>query len=105
MDLLPERVDFDGRVARLQEVPVVLQLRAVDLRPGLDKALLRLWQATAKAFNRVDGWCCPPVSTNIRMMIPKNRESSAGKRRESDAAASGAAGCYATPRFGSVCNA
>ena len=32
----------------------MLQLRAVDLRPGLDEALLRLRQAAVQALKRVD---------------------------------------------------
>jgi hypothetical protein len=52
---LPEWVDLDGRLPGLQELPIVLQLRAVDLGPGLDEALLRFWQASGEVVNRVDG--------------------------------------------------
>ena len=51
---LPEWVDLDGWLAGLQELPIVLQLRTMDLRPGLDEALLRLQQTAAQTFNRVD---------------------------------------------------
>jgi hypothetical protein len=40
--VLPEWVDLDGRLTGLQERPVVLQLRSVDLCPCLDETLLRL---------------------------------------------------------------
>ena len=64
---------------------------SMNLRPGLDEPLLRLGQAAAEALDRVDGedgrvvlvirvkvraMMCSPASTNIRMTIPKNRESS-----------------------------
>ena len=52
---LPEWIDLDGRLAGLQELPIVLQLRPVNLRPSLDEALLRLRQAAVQAFKRVDG--------------------------------------------------
>jgi hypothetical protein len=50
---LPEWFDLDGRLAGLQQIPVMLQFRPVDLRPCLDEPLLRLWQASARALNRV----------------------------------------------------
>lgn len=52
---MPEWVDLDGRLARLQECPIVLQLRPVDLRPCLDQTLLRLRQAAAQTFDGVHG--------------------------------------------------
>ena len=52
---LPEWIDLDGRLAGLQELPIVLQLRAVNLRPSLHEALLRLRQAAVQALKRVDG--------------------------------------------------
>jgi hypothetical protein len=52
---LPEWFDLDRRPAGLQEIPVVLQLRPVDLRPGLDEPLLRLRQAAPKALECVHG--------------------------------------------------
>lgn len=52
--VLPEWFDLDGRLARLQEFPVVLQFRAVDLHPGLDEPLLRLWQAATQTLDRID---------------------------------------------------
>ena len=89
--VLSEWLDLDWRLPRLQELPVVLQFRAVDLHPGLNEPLLRLGQATAETLDRVDRKhrrvvlvirvemrpvTLPPASTNIRMTIPKNRESS-----------------------------
>jgi hypothetical protein len=52
---LPEWLDLDGRLTGLQEIPIVLQFGAVDLRPSLDQPLLRLWQASAQTLNRVHG--------------------------------------------------
>ena len=51
---LPEWFDLDGRLTGLQELPVVLQFRPVDLRPRLDQPLLRLRQAPAQALDGVD---------------------------------------------------
>jgi hypothetical protein len=51
---LPEWVDLDGRLAGLQELPVVLQFCTVNLHPSLDEPLLRLRQATAETLDRVD---------------------------------------------------
>ena len=39
----------------LQQLPVLLQLRAVDLSPRLYESLLRLWQTTAQALDTVHG--------------------------------------------------
>jgi hypothetical protein len=39
----------------LQEVPVLLQFRPVDLGPRLDQALLRLRQAAPEALDGIDG--------------------------------------------------
>jgi hypothetical protein len=50
---LPEWLDLDGGLAGLQEIPIVLQFGAVDLRPSLDQPLLCLWQASAQTLNRV----------------------------------------------------
>jgi len=50
---LPEWFDLDGRLAGLQELPVVLQFQAVDLGSCLDEPLLRLWQAATEALNGV----------------------------------------------------
>src|SRR5882672_1504442 len=52
---LPEWFDLDGRLAGLQEIPVMLQFGPVDLGPCLDESLLRLWQASAQVLNRVHG--------------------------------------------------
>jgi len=49
----PEWVDLDGRLARLQESPIVLQFLAVNLRPGFDEPLLWPGQAAAKTLERV----------------------------------------------------
>jgi hypothetical protein len=38
---LPEWFDLDGRLSGLQEIPVVLQFRPVNLYPRLDEPLLR----------------------------------------------------------------
>jgi len=88
---LPEWFDLDGGLARLQEIPIVLQFVAVNLRPRLDEPLLCLRQAAAQTLDRVQRedrglllvervemrpMMRPPASTNIRMMIPKNRDSS-----------------------------
>lgn len=45
---LPEWLDLDGRLTGLQELPVVLEFRSVDLNPGLDETLLRFRQAPAE---------------------------------------------------------
>jgi hypothetical protein len=50
---LPERLDLEGRLAGLQEIPICLQLRAVNLGPRLDQALLRLRQAAAETLDVV----------------------------------------------------
>ena len=75
----------------MQEFPVCLQLRPVDLGPGLNQSLLCLGQDAAQALNRVHrkhrrlvlvvrvemgAVMLAAASTNIRMTIPKNRESS-----------------------------
>ena len=46
--MLPKWVDLDRRLTRLQQVPVLLQLLAVNLGPGFDKPLLRLRQFAAQ---------------------------------------------------------
>jgi hypothetical protein len=51
----PEWFDLDGRLAGLQELPVVLQLRAMYLGPSFDEPLLRLGETPAEAFDRVHG--------------------------------------------------
>jgi hypothetical protein len=53
-ECLPEWLDLDRRLPGLQQLPISLQFGAMDLRPCLDEALLRLWQAAAQTFNRVD---------------------------------------------------
>jgi hypothetical protein len=58
---LPKWLDLDGRLAGLQEIPIVLQFGAVDLRPSLDQPLLRLWQASAQTLNRVHSEDCRMV--------------------------------------------
>jgi hypothetical protein len=50
---LPEWLDLDGRLTRLQEIPIALQFVAVNLRPRLHEPLLGLWQATAQTFDRI----------------------------------------------------
>jgi hypothetical protein len=45
----------------MQEIPIVLQFGAVDLRPSLDQPLLRLWQASAQTLNRVHSEDCRMV--------------------------------------------
>jgi hypothetical protein len=52
---LPQWIDLDGRLTGLQELPVVLKFRSVDLRPRLDQSRLRLWQPATQAFDVVDG--------------------------------------------------
>lgn len=51
--ILPEWFDLDGRLTGLQEVPVLLQFRPVNLGPGFHEPLLRLRQAAPKALERV----------------------------------------------------
>jgi hypothetical protein len=52
---LPQWFDLEGRLTGLQELPVLLELRAVDLGPSLDEPLLRLRQTAAEALDGVDG--------------------------------------------------
>jgi hypothetical protein len=52
---LPEWLDLDGRLARLQQVPVVLQFCPVDLGPCFDEPLLRFRKAATKTLDGVDG--------------------------------------------------
>jgi hypothetical protein len=52
--VLPEGFDLDGRLAGLQELPIVLQFRSMNLRPGLDEPLLGLRQAPAKTIERIN---------------------------------------------------
>ena len=69
----------------------MLEFSPMDFHPGCDQPFLRLRQPAAKTLDRVDGvnggvfrkyawkwgrWCDSPASTYIRMMIPKNRDSS-----------------------------
>jgi hypothetical protein len=51
--VLPQWIDLDGRLAGLQELPVVLQFRSVDLCPCFDKALLWPGNTAAEAFDSV----------------------------------------------------
>lgn len=51
---LPEWFDLDGRMARLQELPIMLQLGAMDPSPGLYESLLRFGQTASQTFDRVD---------------------------------------------------
>jgi hypothetical protein len=51
---LPEWIDLDGRLAGLQEVPVMLEFRAVYFRPRLDQTQLRLRHAATQALDVVD---------------------------------------------------
>jgi hypothetical protein len=68
-----------------------MQFCPVDLGPGLNEAQLCLGKTAAQALDSVHGehrrlilivrmkcgrWCGPPASTNIRITIPKKRESS-----------------------------
>jgi hypothetical protein len=50
---LPEWFDLDRRLARLQEIPVLLQFRTVDFRPGLHESPLRYRQATSQALDGI----------------------------------------------------
>jgi hypothetical protein len=50
---LPERIDLDGRLTGLQEIPIPLEFCTVNLCPSFDKALLRPRQTTAEAFDRI----------------------------------------------------
>jgi hypothetical protein len=75
----------------LQEFPISQQFRMMDLGPSLNKALLCPRKLAANAFDWVQrerGQCVliqrmemrpmvrGPTSMNIRMTIPKNRDSS-----------------------------
>jgi hypothetical protein len=51
---LPEWLDLDGRLAGLQELPIVMQLLTVNLGPGLHEPLLRSGQAAAETLDRID---------------------------------------------------
>lgn len=50
----PEGIDLEGELARLQEFPVLLQLRAMDLGPSFHKSLLRPGQAASQRLDGVD---------------------------------------------------
>jgi hypothetical protein len=51
---LPQWLDLDGRLTGLQELPILLQLRPVDLGPCLDEPLLRLGYAATQTLDSVD---------------------------------------------------
>jgi len=90
---LPQWFDLERCLTRLQAPPVVQQLRVMNFGPSLDQALLRARERAANAFDRIQGKrrdcvlvrgmemrsvvrCGAPTSANMRMMIPKNRDSS-----------------------------
>jgi hypothetical protein len=88
---LPEWVNLDGRLSRLQQLPVLPQFVSVYLHPGFDQTSLRGWEPAAKDLNRVDrehrcvllivgvevrAMMLAARLDNIRMTIPKKRESS-----------------------------
>jgi hypothetical protein len=50
---LPEWFDLDGRLTRLQEIPIMLQFCPVNFGPSLNKPELRFGKAAAQAFDRV----------------------------------------------------
>src|SRR5262245_23256692 len=52
--VLSERIDLERRLARLQEVPVLLQFRPMNLCPGLHEASLADWKVATQALQRVD---------------------------------------------------
>lgn len=54
LHVLPEWIDLDRRPTRLQELPILLQLRAMNLRPCRDEPLLRCGQSAAQTLNCVD---------------------------------------------------
>jgi hypothetical protein len=69
---LPQWIDFDWRFARLQEFPVPLQLRAVNLRPGFDQPSLGLRQPPTQALDgveREDGGVLLIVRMEMRPMM------------------------------------
>src|SRR6187401_1988930 len=74
--VLPKWVDLDRRLTRLQQVPVLLQLLAVNLGPGFDKPLLRLRQFAAQVLDCVDRKHCRVflvIRVEVRsMMLPTN---------------------------------
>ena len=55
--LLPQWLDLDGRLAGLQELPIVVQFVPVNLCPRFDQPLLGLRQAAAQTFDCVDSEC------------------------------------------------
>jgi hypothetical protein len=69
---LPEWVDLDWKFARLQEIPICVQLRAVNLRPGFDQPPLGLRQLPTQALERVereDGRVVLIVRVEMRAMM------------------------------------
>src|SRR5262249_42282471 len=90
-EFLSQWIDLDRRLSGLQEFPVVLKFRSVYLGPRLDQTRLRVGPVARKALVVDDGdprrmvlvvrvkvgrMMLPAASTNIRMTMPKNRESS-----------------------------
>jgi hypothetical protein len=55
---LPEWVNLDGRLPRLQQVPVVLQFLAMDLDPRLNETTLRDRDLATKQLGGLDGEHC-----------------------------------------------
>ena len=90
---LPEWFDLDGRLAGLQEIPVVLQFRAVNFGPRLNEPELRLGKAAAQALDCVHceyGRLILVVSVEVRSaMLPArfNEHSNNGSRRSARARA------------------
>jgi hypothetical protein len=66
--ILPEWFDLDGRLARLQGIPVVLQFRSVNFRPGFYESALGDGQATAQTLNGVHCKdCCFVLIVRMKM--------------------------------------
>jgi hypothetical protein len=51
---LPEWVNLDGRLPRLQQAPVLLQFLAMDLDPRLNETTLRDGDLTTKHLGGID---------------------------------------------------
>ena len=86
---LPQWLNLERRTAGMQESPVVQEFVMMDLCPCFDEALLRARKIAADTLNRIEGEhgleflvrCVEvrpvmgaPISGNMRMMMPKNRE-------------------------------
>jgi len=68
----PEWLDLDGRLARLQEIPIVLEFLAVNLTPGFHQTLLSPRKAAPEAFECIErkhSSFVMVVSVNVRSVM------------------------------------